>query len=622
MYIACKNGVRILHAASYSLSFPTDRPFVYVDDSSGARLAELFVLSNVHPFHDRDDTVAFDEWQVTEEGDQILCTLRARSSTWADKTYRFQCAAHRFVYEITVRGRGRLAEACYFGGYASARVRWGSGFFYSGQRFQQGFTPEPNSAEAACFSPGDTATIDLLGVPVPGRGDWFFTPPPFCFAFALATHPGPLPTGERGKWLALGVEAAAGGHRYTRYTYHGRQAAFHLTLDFEGYTEVNGEYTLPTIGFDFAESEWAALAAHVAAARARHPSGNLQSAGREDDHAPGGRMPSAPTIAHAVGADGVRPAAVHPGNAWWREPIFCGWGAQCNIARERGGRAPDHARQALYEGFLATLSAHGINPGTVVIDDKWQATYGENAMDEAKWPDLPGFIREQHRAGRRVLLWLKAWDPEGVPPEACIRNAAGLPVAVDPTHPAFERRFRAAIRRMLSAEGYDADGFKVDFSARIPSGPGMVKCGDSWGLELMRCYLSILYDEAKRVKPDALVITHTPHPYLADVVDMIRLNDINIGSDVLAAMQRRAAVARLACPRALIDTDNWPMPDRATWRAYTQLQPQLGVPALYFVTHIDATGEPLDEEDYALIRETWARYRQMTDDEGRGTKDG
>lgn len=605
MLLSHHDDVWVIQAETYSLTFPADRPFVYLDDANGARIAELFVLSSIHPLHGRDDTIATSAWEVREEGEQVICTLRAASSTWAGKTYRFRCMPRRFAYELAVEGRGWLTEVNYFGGYSSARVRWGSGFFYSGQRFSQGFTPEPNSAEAACFSASGTATIDLLGVPVPGRGDWFFTPPPLCFAFELppsplslagrggggesraALRPDPLPTRERESWLALGVEAAAGGHRYTRYTYHGQQGAFHLTLDFEGYTEVDGEYALPAIGFEFAGSEWEALAAHILTPLPPPPEDTLFVFRR------GGR-----------------------GVEWWLQPIFCGWGAQCNIARVRGGRGPEYARQELYEGFLATLAAHGIAPGTVVIDDKWQATYGDNDADTVKWPDLPAFVQEQHRQGRRVLLWLKAWDPEGVPPEECIRNAAGLPVAVDPTNPAFERRFRAAIRRMLSAEGYGADGFKLDFTARIPSGPGMVKCGDAWGLELMRCYLGILYDEAKRVKQDALIITHTPHSYLADVVDMIRLNDINTGSDVLAAMRRRAQVARLACPHALIDTDNWPMPDKATWRAYTRIQPELGVPALYYVTHIDATGETLEEADYALIREVWAEYRQRMKDEG------
>ena len=133
---------------------------------------------------------------------------------------------------------------------------------------------------------------------------------------------------------------------------------------------------------------------------------------------------------------------------------------------------------------------------------------------------------------------------------------------------------------MLS--GYDADGFKLDFTARLPSGPGLRKYGSAWGLEMMRLYLSILYGEAKQTKPDALVMTHTPHPYLGDVLDMIRLNDINTGRAVGPAMRHRARIAALALPDALIDTDNWPMPDRAAWREYTELQPELGIPSLYF----------------------------------------
>jgi hypothetical protein len=96
-----------------------------------------------------------------------------------------------------------------------------------------------------------------------------------------------------------------------------------------------------------------------------------------------------------------------------------------------------------------------------------------------------------------------------------------------------------------------------------------------------------------------------------DVVDMIRLNDINTNSDINQTMQRRARVAAVACPDMLIDTDNWPMNSRANWRRYLHLQPRLGVPALYYATHIDATLEPLTQRDYQMIRETWAAYRQQ-----------
>ncbi|HET7628033.1 MAG TPA: TIM-barrel domain-containing protein [Bacillales bacterium] len=548
---------------NYELFFCEDRPFVHLKDAAGDLLAELFVLSSVHTLSGLDDAPKIGEWQAADIDGERVFSLTAKSTVWDQKTYRFKCNEERFTYEIEVDGFGSITNADYFGGYYSGNVRWGSGFFWSGHRWSRGFNPEPNTDEVHHFQPDAGSVIDLTGVPIPGKGDWFFTPPPFCFAFE----------GSSG-WLGIGVEAEAGENRFTEYHYRAQGSGFHLQTAYEGHTEVRGNYVLPAIGFDFAADEYAALDAHVTA---------LQAAGYVSE------------------AREVQ----HP--EWWKQPIFCGWGSQCHVAAVEQGHAPNYARQELYENFMKKLQANDVSPKIVVLDDKWQASYGENAVDEEKWPDLRGFIDERHANGQKVLLWLKAWDPEGVPAEECIRNAAGMPIAIDPTHPGFEQRMRKSVRRMISADGYDADGFKIDFTARIPSGPGIEVHGEQWGLELMKQYLFILNDEAKAVKPDALIMSHTPHPYLADVIDMIRLNDINTGKDINAAMTHRAKVAKAACPAAVIDTDNWPMTDKKSWREYVRLQPELGVPSLYFVSHIDSTKEALEEEDYALVRESWRK---------------
>jgi hypothetical protein len=294
-------------------------------------------------------------------------------------------------------------------------------------------------------------------VPLPGRADWFFTPPPFCYCFDTGSE-----------WLAMGVEANAGENRFTEYTYQARQGGFFFSLAYEGRTQVQGTYQLPAIGFDFAPNEYRALGAHIEA---------LQR------------------------SCGIRHYPVRPQPEWWREPIFCGWGQQCYLAALDGGKAPAYSQQRQYELFLKDLEDNGISPGVIVLDDKWQDTYGDNRADSQKWPDLPGFVAWQHTLGRKVLLWLKAWDPEGLPVDECVTNATGQRVAVDPSNPAFEKRMRESVRQMLSPEGYDADGFKIDFTARIPSGPGLRMCGDAWGLELMKLYLWIIYDEAKKTKP-------------------------------------------------------------------------------------------------------------------------
>jgi hypothetical protein len=298
--------------------------------------------------------------------------------------------------------------------------------------------------------------------------------------------------------------------------------------------------------------------------------------------------------------------------------MFCGWGAQCALAAGGAGHAASLATQSNYDGFLAALEQHGIEPGTIVIDDKWQQTYGNNEADATKWPDLRGWIASHHARDRHVLLWWKAWDPEGVPDELCIRTPDGLPVALDPSNPKARTLLRDAIGGMLGPGGLGADGLKVDFTARTPSGAALSPAGEGWGLALLHHLLSVVYAAAKDANPEALVITQTPHPSFADVTDMVRLNDmlrlddpgLIPASSVVPQMRYRAAVARAALPEVLIDTDDWAVPDKETWREYLELKAELGVPSLYYATQLDVSGEHLDDDDYAAVRRVWAGWRE------------
>jgi hypothetical protein len=165
----------------------------------------------------------------------------------------------------------------------------------------------------------------------------------------------------------------------------------------------------------------------------------------------------------------------------------------------------------------------------------------------------------------------------------------------------------------------DADGLKVDFLAKTPSGTALRHAGPRWGAALLHALLKLVYDTAKAVKPDALIVTHTPNPAFADVTDMIRLNDIRMldaidpAGPVVPHMRYRASVVAAACPGMPVDTDGWCLPDRAELLAYLAEQPALGVPALYYATAMDLTGEELTAADLAQVAAVWSEYRATLD---------
>ncbi|MBA2383336.1 MAG: hypothetical protein H0V68_01545 [Actinobacteria bacterium] len=431
-------------------------------------------------------------------------------------------------------------------------------------------------------SAAESAVVGVSGDGTPGRGHWFFTPAPLCLALTTVRAADPDAELEAG-WLGLALEAPVGELGFVQLDYVPTQGAFHLTLDYEGHTHVDGRFDLPVVVLTPAHATpYEAIRRHREALCAR-----------------GFASPPAPRETPD----------------WWQEPIFCGWGAQCHLARDTGRFAGDFATQANYDAFLEELEARDVVPGTVVVDDKWQDAYGTNRPNPERWPDLAGWIAERHGRGQHVLLWWKAWDPEGLPPELCIRNPDGEPVAFDPTSPGARELMRETMLRLLSPDGVDADGLKIDFTARTPSGRALETYGRGWGIALLHDLLALVYGAAKDAKPVALVITHTPHPSFADVTDMIRLNDMGRTDDlhpsarVVAQMRHRAQVARAAVPELLVDTDDWCVPSLAEWREYVEVKPSLGVPSLYYSRAVDATGEAFEERDYDALRRTWAAWR-------------
>lgn len=383
-----------------------------------------------------------------------------------------------------------------------------------------------------------------------------------------------------GNWLGLGVAAQPGEWNFSEMEeYPG--AGFGFSLPYAGRVQVNGAWESPRLLCTVAETEYEAI---------RYYCDTLRELELVPQHGRG------------------------PQEEWWHEPIFGGEGEQ---TQSDLGETPLHSTQANYEDWLHTLEEHDLHPGTLVLDNKWQHAYGLNEADQERWPNLPGFIAAQHAKGRRVLLSLKAWDSEGVPPEECILDTKGQLLAVDSGNPAFRQRLTEQVRRMLQEWG--ADGFKIDFTQLPPHGKGIVSAGGPWGLELVRQWLEIVSDAAKAVKPDALIMAHAANPCLADLVDMLSLSDatefraIEAEASIGPKMSHRARIAQAASPYWLLEAGNWPCSSREQWRGYIQAQAggEYGVPSLYNVGRSGrgATGETLEESDYETVKNTWETYR-------------
>ena len=547
--------------AAYTLKMDEKRPLVRVALPNGEQMAELFLVSSAHTLCGRDVSCECTPWVISEIDGGVELSAETDSLIWQRKQIRVRCYEDRIVYGMTVEGEGVLTDVELLSGfYTGNNQRLSTARFYSAFKVDSLFNPEPDGRECYKVSPAERALIDMTGVPIAGRDHWFFTPPPFCFV---------LRKGEN--CMTLGVTAKPGAHNYVEVEYIGGTGQG-LIVRYEGMTKVSGMYELPEVQMIFGKDEYELL----------------------------GEFSKIERIS-------LEPK---PQYDWWTQPIFCGWGAQSALSGPYGKPAPQLAYQKFYEDFTDSLDEKNIQPGIIVIDDKWQAQYGLNNVDTEKWPDMKGFIRRMHEKGRKVLLWLKAWDPEGVEPALCVRDWKGNALAIDPANPEYIEVFRKACQEMLSPEGLDADGFKIDFTARIPTCAGCEHVGEHWGLELMRDYLAMVHDTAKAIKEDALVMCHCPHPYLADKFDMIRLNDVNTGKPVNPQMSHRARLVQHALPDRLVDTDNWPMPSKQAWLDYVRIQPDLGVPSLYYLWHMDNSPEEITDEDLEVVRQSWQRWRE------------
>ena len=612
--------------------------------------ATLFVASGCDRDDGIDELIALDAPTVEEMGSSTVVVFKGQTTLWDEVEYVFECSEEKVLYRYTVKGSGMLETVRFFEGFLKDDPRRADKFYpyfcgpgrhlayhrpvkefmqSSIPAFERVYTFGINSTDQRELGFYEDFNIRVNGDRHYFGGDWLATPAPFLYLMGNR---------ERKHWVSLGLCVAPGEAGFMGYHYSGGEG-FGLSVDYGGYTDVDGSWQSPTIA--------------------------LQETGEDMFEALDAQMVTLGTLGYMPANDRNELPS------WWHEPIFGGWGEQVFhsnrwdnfFSGEHDNWAHDNVdgfcTQKAYEEMLKTLESKGVNPTILIIDNRWFQNGAAMDVAEDLWPDLKGFIRNQHTKGRKVILWASPWSycrsakGKDVPIEqhmyvdedelfdleidtdvfypACkreikkVRRDYPLPdptltdanwrYTADPQNPAYVARVKEKIEYLLSPEGLDADGFEFDYTHFIPKyrGTKPITPRDEktkWGVEALHNIIKLYYEAAKAAKPDALIISHTFNPYFNDVVDMLRLQDIYTDArSIVPQMEQRAKIAHRVAPGCMVHTDQHPMPSLEAWREYAEFQPTIGNPCTYYVTGIETTKERFEQSDYELLNRVWEAHR-------------
>ena len=126
------------------------------------------------------------------------------------------------------------------------------------------------------------------------------------------------------------------------------------------------------------------------------------------------------------------------------------------------------------------------------------------------------------------------------------------------------------------------------------------------GIELIKLRAGQIYEEAKKIKPEALITSQHVHPYFADEMDMMRIGDYYAGSNrAKENLYTRVGVLQAVLPGMPADTDSPSASRRHDSLTYFRHSVKLGVPSIYGVEIYDRF---LREEDWRGISELYRNY--------------
>ena len=520
----------------YNISIEEDCFQIYIREEL---IFEFDVRSRVNcEIIDRDEVVLFKSERYENGNLDVVWTTR--SNIWEKKEYVLRCEEECFYYYVRVYGKGAVEKIEFFS----------SDYRCNKYETSEYFTPvAPHyGKENRYFTMTENFRIEL----------GYMVPPPLCYSFSVE--------GMEEK-VGIALTAKPGSYCFDSYEYRfdPQKQDFVFTTDYYGYMKADGMFETCGILGVFGKDDWEILREYT--------EWHFERGGCKRRE---GKMP-----------------------AWWHGPLFCGWGEQCTLAKLSGKTPFELATQSEYERMSVILSERDLRVTAIIIDDKWQKYYGEALPDRQKWPDLRRFVDKEHAKGRKVLLWFKVWNNEGLRDEEQVQYIC-RPVAPDPTNPLYRERVRKMMHTLLSddAECFNCDGFKLDFANCMPLGKDLqIFHKGVYGIELLKSMMKLIYEESKAVKTECLINNSCCHPYFAEITDQVRLHDYSQGvRNAEKTLYYRGKVYKTVMPDALIDTDSPNFESRRDTMRYFHSAASIGVLDLYTLS-----SSVLTEADYQEI---------------------
>ncbi|MFA6134736.1 MAG: TIM-barrel domain-containing protein [Phycisphaerae bacterium] len=315
-----------------------------------------------------------------------------------------------------------------------------------------------------------------------------------------------------------------------------------------------------------------------------------------------------------------------PNEQWesdWGGPFYCFFSDQMYTyqverdTQEMQGEmtmTENYCNEAFLQRCLEFLVRHAIGFKVIIIDYGWFVMNGQWRPNIKRFADFKATIAKLQAMGKKVLVWYSPYfnaeksTNYQAHPEIGVKKRDGTPFFVtrfgseinyqsDFTHPAMRELCRSDLEFMLSPQGLNADGIKIDCTHQPPTIDNVFH-DPSWGTGEMFHYRAskFMYDAAKQIKPACCINATAGNPLFNRTYDVHRIHDAMEYN--LDAYEERAWAAWM-CGAGISDLDDWPSYDLFTVRANLR-KIAYGAPSLYAAMRRGTGRRPKASWGYAV----------------------